>query len=346
MSVEVTPFGVTPAGELVERFVCANERGSRLELLSFGATLAALCLPDRSGELLNVVLGCDTLDAYLAQRVHLGACVGRYANRIAGARFTLDGDEFRLAANEGRNQLHGGPAGLGRLVWRAEALSDRDAVGVRFDTTSPDGDQGFPGSLHVAVEIRLSHEDRLTFDYEAEADRETVVNLTNHAYWNLAGRGSVLAHELELHADFALEVDDEKLPTGAFLPVRGGPLDFSRPRAIGEGLRALGAGESIPGYDRCYALRGWDGSLARGAALRDPTTGRAMEVWTSEPGIQLYTGNGLDGSPASGGHTRYAGLCLEAQHFPDSPNRPDFPSTILRPGEIYTQTTEHRFEIA
>jgi aldose 1-epimerase len=345
MRVAVEPFGTLPDGRAVSLFSCENRRGLRLTMTDYGATIVALETPDRDGRLANVTLGCDDLDAYLRHTAFLGCVAGRYANRIARGRFTLDGQEFTLAVNNGPNHLHGGVRGFNQALWEATPLEADRAAGVRFTYTSADGEEGYPGNLTAEVAYTLSDDDELRMEYTATTDRATVVNLTNHAYWNLggAGAGDCLDHELWIAADRYLAADEGLIPTGEPAPVRGTPLDFTRPRRVGERIDELKGEGSPGGYDHCFVLRAQDGELTLAARLSDPASGRVMEVYTTQPGVQLYTGNFLDGSAASGGYPRHAGLCLETQHYPDSPNRPQFPSTVLRSGETYRQVTVHRF---
>ncbi|MBF8188930.1 galactose mutarotase [Nonomuraea sp. K274] len=307
-------FGTLPSGERVERVELSSGR-LRVEVLTYGAIVRSL---EVSG--VNVVLGLDTLEDYLTRSRYFGAVVGRYGNRIAGARFTLDGVEHRLPANNGPNSLHGGTDGFDRRVWTIAARTD---TSVTLTLTSPDGDQGYPGTLSASVTY-TAEDDALRLDYAAETDAPTVVNLTNHSYFNLKGGGDVLDHVIRLDAGHYLPVDEDKIPTGEAAPVKGTPFDFTEPHAVGE--RYEGA------YDHCFILDG-DMSVTAG--------GLTMEVTTTEPGVQFYTGSMLDGAETPYGP--FAGLCLETQHFPDSPNQPRFPSTVLRPGERRTSTTTYRF---
>ncbi|MEU9830550.1 aldose epimerase family protein [Streptosporangium sp. NPDC048047] len=315
------PFGTTPDGEEVWRHTLENGR-MRASVLTYGAVLQSL---EVSG--VDVVLGCDTLDDYLTRSRYFGAVVGRYGNRIAGGRFTLDGVTHRLPVNNGPNSLHGGPAGFSQRVWRATEVSP-EAVTLTY--VSPDGEEGYPGTLTVSVTYTLTG-DAIRLDYRATTDAPTVLNLTNHSYFNLAGGGDVLDHVVRIDAARYLPVDDTQIPTGELAPVAGTPFDLTAPRRIGDRVDdpALGGG-----YDHCYVLDG-------GIEVTDPASGLTMEVTTTEPGVQFYTGNLLDGVATAYG--RHAGLCLETQHFPDSPNQEHFPSTVLRPGEEFASTTVYRF---
>ncbi|MCK8677596.1 aldose epimerase family protein [Streptomyces lichenis] len=343
-------FGRTPDGVPVERFVLTSPSGVSAAVLSYGAVLQSLRVPGPGGGgAAEVVLGLPDVPAYAGQGDYLGAVVGRYANRIRGGAFTLDGTVHRIPVNDRGNALHGGPEGFDRRVWAAEPVRRPDgAAAVRLSLVSPDGDQGFPGALSVAVEYRLDRDGTLAVDYRATTDRPTVAALTQHAYFNLSGRpGSrVLDHLLTVDADGYLPVDDGGVPlAGPPVPVAGTPFDFTAPHPIGERIAAADPQLSTAGgYDHCWALRGRAAGrgqvLRRAARLEDPGSGRVMEVWTGEPGLQVYSGNQLAGG---GPHGRHAGVCLETQAFPDAPNRPDYPSAVLRPGEVLRSRTELDF---
>lgn len=342
MSISKTSFGRTRDGKEVYLFTCVNANGVTLKLTSYGATVTSLEVPDRYGERVNVTLGFDSLDGYLQPHPYFGATVGRYCNRIAGGRFTLDGIEYKLARNDGPNHLHGGVVGFDKVVWNAEQAIIDDAIGVRFSYQSRDGEEGYPGTLNVAAVYALTENNEMVVEFTATTDKATPVNLTNHCYWNLAGAGAgpILDHELMIAADHTLAVGDTLIPTGE-LEVKGGPFDFTSPKTIRRDIK-----EVMPktkGYDHCFALRGQDGRLSLAARVKEPKSGRVLEIQTTQPGIQFYTGNYLDGSKACGGFKRHGGFCLETQHYPDSPNQPGFPSTILRPGEKYYHKTVHKF---
>ena len=312
-------FGTAPDGETVERHVLDNGR-LRVAVLSYGATIQRLEVADGT----NVVLGLDTLEDYLHRNRYFGSVVGRYGNRIARGRFTLDGTEYRLAVNDGEHSLHGGVRGFDKRVWPVESAEPEQ---ITLSLLSPDGEEGYPGTLRVRVRYRLEG-DALRIDYRAVTDAPTVVNLTNHSYFNLAGSGDVRGHVVRIDADRYLPVDEGKIPVGDPAPVAGTPFDFTAPTEVGARLEGR--------YDHCFVLRG-------GATVTDPGSGRSMEVTTTEPGVQFYTGHMLDDRATPYGP--FAGLCLETQHFPDSPNRPDFPSTVLRPGEEYRSSTTYRFTV-
>lgn len=314
-------------------------------VLDHGATLASVRVPDRDGAFDDVTLGFSDLAKLLGPHPYFGSTVGRFANRIADARFQLDGAAHRLEANDGPNHLHGGSQGFARRHWQATPFETADECGVRLAYESADGESGYPGAVAAEVIYALSDSNELRMSYGATADAPTPINLVNHAYWNLAGRdagATVLGHELTVFADRFLPVTAAQIPTGDIEEVAGTPMDFREAKEVGRDL------EDIPdvrvGYDHCYVLRHRE-ALAPAARLSDPVSGRVMEVVTSQPGIQVYTGNNLSGSEAHGGFSRFAGICLETQHFPDSPNRPEFPSTILAPGEKYAQMTIHRFSV-
>jgi len=343
MKIEKTAFGKTEDGQEVDLYTCTNANGLVVQLTNYGAIVVSLETPDRDGKLANINLGFDKLDGYLPRHPYFGSTIGRYCNRIAKGKFTLDGHEYTLATNNGENHLHGGEKGFDKHVWQAEPIQTDEAVGVKFTRRSPDGEEGYPGNLDAAATYLLTNGNELKMEFTAVSDKATPCNLTNHNYWNLAGAGSgtIENHELQIEADKYLPVDAGLIPTGELADVQGTPLDFTTPHAIGERLKQI---EADPvGYDHCFTLRSQDGSLALAARVKDPSSGRVMEVYTTQPGIQLYTGNFLDGSESGGGHPQYGAFCLETQHYPDSPNQPEFPSTILKPGDTYQQTTVHKF---
>ena len=341
------PFGEL-GGEGVDRFTLANRHGLRVELLTYGATIRAVWAPDRDGELANVVLGFADLDGYLQQPSPFFGCIaGRYANRIAKGRFTLEGETHQLATNDGLNHLHGGVRGFDTYVWDADEVREDEAAGVRFSRVSPDREEGYPGTLTVDVIYRLDDDNHLRIDYRAETDKPTIVNLTNHTYWNLAGEGTrtIEDHALRFAASRYTPVDGSLTPTGELAPVAGTPFDFTEPTPIGARIRddhpQLLIGR---GYDHNMVLdrAPGDASLMEAATLLDPGSGRTLAIWTTEPGIQFYSGGYLDGTRiGSGGHAyrQGDGVALETQHVPDSPNRPEFPSVVLRPGDRYASTT-------
>jgi aldose 1-epimerase len=344
-SVERMDFGKTPDGTPVELYVLSNGRITA-KVMTYGGIITELHVPDRQGKTADVVLGFDTLDPYLAKNPHFGAITGRVANRIARAEFTLDGHEYKLAANNGPNTLHGGLKGFDKKVWKAEDVSGPDGPAVKLTYLSKDGEEGFPGNLSVAVTYTITPDDALRIDYAATTDKATPVNLTNHSYFNLAGHasGAILGHELMIAADQYTPADDTLIPTGQLASVRGTPLDFTTPTTIGARIGQIKA--EVGGYDHNYVIRPDTRSPAFAVRARDPESGRVMEMYTTEPGVQLYTSNFMDGSlKGKGGvaYKKHQGFCLEAQHFPDSLHHPEFPSIILRPGSMYTQTTIYKF---
>jgi aldose 1-epimerase len=329
-----------------------NQNRVTIRFLAMGGAIVAIEVPDRSGRFDNVVLAFADPSAYADQTVYFGTVCGRYANRIGRARFTLDGIEYMLHPTDGTSSVHGGRAGFDKALWSVERLTGSDGVGVRLAHTSPDGDEGYPGTLSVTMEYRLGDDDAFTIDYRATTDKATIVNLTNHSYFNLAGDGSgdVLSHILEINADRYTPANDILIPTGEIATVAGTPFDFRRPTAIGARIRTphpqMIAGK---GYDLNYVLNRTNRSaLVFAARVYEPGSGRILEVSTSEPGIQLYTGNLLNGTlrGAKGLYRQSDGFCLEPHHYPDSPNRPEFPSVVLRPGETYRSTTIYHFKTA
>ena len=345
MTIRKTKFGTTADGLAVDLYECRNQRGAVLKMSNYGATIVALEVPDRNGRNGNVVLGLGSANAYEGHDAYFGATIGRHGNRIARGRFALDGKDYILATNNGENHLHGGDRGFDKIVWEAQPETITNAAGIKFTYTSPDGEEGYPGNLVVTVGYLLGDDNALSIEYAAVTDQTTLVNLTNHAYWNLSAGASptILDHELMLVADHYVAVDADLIPTG-FADVAKSAMDFLKPTAIGTQIDMLPAPHEGPrGFDHCYVLRGQYGLLALAARLRDPQTGRSMEVHTTEPGIQIYTSNYLDGEEANGGYPQYAAICLETQHYPDSPNQPDFPSVRLEPGETWRSKTVYRF---
>lgn len=346
--VERSTFGALPDGTAVERFTLTNANGVVVVLSSLGAAIHSLRTPDREGRPADVVLGFETLEQWVANPPFFGVIVGRYANRIAGGRFALDGANYTLATNNTPNHLHGGTRGFDKVVWRAEPLAEADGEAVRFTYVSADGEEGYPGTLTTTVVYTLTGNNELRLDYAATTDKATVVNLSNHAYFNLAGTGTVLAHELQINADRYTPVTSTLIPTGELAPVAGTPFDFRQATAIGARIAAEHEQIRIGGgYDHNFVLNGTSGELRLAARAFDPSSGRTLEVQTTEPGVQLYSGNFGSPIPGRGGESypRHAGFCLETQHFPDSPNQPSFPSTVLRPGERFESTTVFRFGV-
>lgn len=329
-------------------YTLTNRGKAEARITNYGGAIVSLKVPDRAGRLADVVLGFDDVGGYLSGNFYVGTVVGRYANRIAKGRFTLNGVEYKLATNNNGNHLHGGVRGFDKVLWAARPLRVRDGSALELTYVSPDGEEGYPGTLRAKVVYTLTDANELRIDYSATTDKDTVVNLTNHSYFNLAGEGSgdILGHSLTLYADRFLPADATAIPTGELRPVRGTPFDFTRPTLIG--ARIESDDEQIKfgaGYDHTFVIRGRPGALRRAALAHEPTSGRVLEVWTTEPGVQLYTGNYLDTVAGKGGspYGRRTGFCLETQHYPDSPNKPAFPSAILRRGGRYTTTTVYKF---
>ena len=323
-------FG-TVDGQAVSLYTLTNKHGFEVSITNFGGAVVSLKAPDRRGLFADVVLGYETLEEYVENPRYFGGLIGRHANRIGLGKFSLPGSVVQLTQNNGANHLHGGAQGFDKRVWKIIEHSNR----LRLEYFSSDGEEGYPGNLTAHVTYALSGENELEINYEATTDRETIVNLTNHSYFNLAAGGGILGHELTLHADGFTPVSQELIPTGEIEPVENTRMDFRQSRPIASG-----------GYDHNFVLSDYDGSLRRAARLFEPRSGRVMEILTTEPGIQFYSGNFLDGSlKGKGGvvYHQYTGLCLEPQHFPDAPNRPNFPSTVLRPGEVYKHVSVYRF---
>ena len=353
-AVGVRPFGALPDGTAVTLYELTLPSGRSLSVADYGATIVSINVPDRTGAVGDVVLGFDgvggyTSDAYRAAPPYMGAVVGRYGNRIAGGRFELDGRTVELPTNEGGNHLHGGPVGFDQRMWSARPFERGDAVGVELSRVSPDGEQGYPGRLEIAVTYTFADDGRLTVDHRATTDVPTVLNPTQHSYFNLAGHGAgdVLGHRVQIVADSFLPISDESIPTGERRAVADTPFDFREPTAVGEHVGDADRQVEIAGgFDHTFMLRRSGPGLIRAATVSEPATGRTMTVETTEPGVQLYTANGLDGSLTGKGGAVYghrAGLCLETQHPPDAPNQPGFPSAVLRPGGTFASQTVYAF---
>ncbi len=343
--IEKSDFGKTPDGAAIHLYTLQNRHGMKAKVITYGAILTELHAADREGNFKSVVLGFDNLDQYLKGHPFFGAIAGRYANRIAKGKFQLDGKEYKLATNNGNNHLHGGKVGFDKKVWMASPSEEADRAALALSYVSNDMEEGYPGNLVVTVTYTLTDENELIVDYVGTTDKKTVINLTNHSYFNLAGSGTILDHELQIEADQYTPVDAELIPTGEIANVKGTPLDFTMPHKIGE--RHASTGIKPAGYDHNFVLRGGVTTKRRLAArVFEPKSGRVMEVYTTEPGVQLYTAPGLNGSLTGVGGVNYpqfGGLCLETQHYPDSPNRPNFPSTVLAPGNKYQTSTSFKF---
>lgn len=341
--IENKEFGKTSDGTPVRLFTLRNKNGVVVKLTNFGGIITEILAPDRSGKLGNVVCGFDNLETYLKGHPFFGAVAGRVANRIAKGKFTLDGKDYTLAINNGPNHLHGGIKGFDKQVWAAEVLPDQS---VRMTYTSKDGEEGYPGNLKVTMVYSLDDENALRIDYGATTDKATPINLTNHSYFNLAGSGTIFDHVLYLNADQYTKVDETLIPTGEIAPVKGTALDFTTPHSIGE--RAQQTGLKPTGYDHNFVLNQQGQGLRLAARVNEPKSGRTLEVSTTEPGVQLYTANHMNGSVVGTGgvsYPQYGAFCLETQHYPDSVNHPTFPSSILRPGSAYKTTTVFKFGV-
>jgi aldose 1-epimerase len=350
--MKTVPYGALPGGGSIEHTTICNLTGMKVEILNYGATLKSIEVPDANDHVENVVLGFGDLDSYLTKSPYFGATIGRFANRIAQGQFVLDGVRYQLAVNEPPNNLHGGQVGFDKRLWSSTLISDTDSQGIQLGYHSPDGEEGFPGNLDAVVTYRVLHaQNTLTIDYQATTDKPTIVNLTNHSYFNLSGEGtgSIEDHLLEINADHYLPVNTALIPQGCALPVHHSPMDFTTPHPIGERLRD-GTEQLVlaTGYDHTYVLNRDQspGDLSFAARVVDPKSGRTMEVWTTEPGLDFYCGNFLDASltgPRGRAYRQGDGFALEPEHFSDAPNQPQFASTVLRPGEIYRSRTEFRF---
>lgn len=341
------PFGQTVDGVAVEVFTLRNAKGAEARITNYGGIVLSLLVPDRNGQLGDVVLGYDTLDAYIKETPYFGCLVGRYGNRIAEGKFSLDGKDYVLAVNNGPNALHGGLKGFDKVVWAARPRQTKQGPALELTYVSKDGEEGYPGTLTVKAVYTLTDDNELRLDYTATTDKPTIVNLTHHSYFNLAGRGDILGHELTLFASRFTPVDSTLIPTGELRPVKGTPFDFTTPHRMGARIGA--DDEQLKfglGYDHNWVGDKEPGVLGLIARVHEPTSGRIMEVLSTEPGVQFYSGNFLDGTLTGKGGWVYArrnGFCLEPQHFPDSPNQPAFPSTVLRPGETYKNSIIYRF---
>ena len=339
-------FGQTPDGKAVDLFVLTNAKGMVAKIMTYGAIVTELDTPDRNGKLNDIVLGFDNLDGYLKGHPYFGAIVGRVANRIAKGKFTLNGVNYTLAVNNGPNALHGGLKGFDKVVWTAEPVQAKDGVAVKFTDLSKDGEEGYPGNLKVSVVFTLTEQNELRLDYTATTDKDTPLNISNHSYFNLGGaeNGGILDHALTLNADKFTPVDATLIPTGELKPVAGTVMDFRAPHTIGERLKQVG-GDPI-GYDHNYVLNGGGKKLDFVGRVTEPTSGRIMDLYSTEPGVQFYSGNFLDGTltgKKAAVYKQYHGFCLETQHYPDSINHPNFPNTVLKPGQAYTQTTIFKY---
>jgi aldose 1-epimerase len=349
LSITEEPFGSAPDGKSIQLYTLTNAAGMKVQITNYGGIIKSLTVPDRNGVFADVVLGYDRLDQYVKSNPFFGALIGRYGNRIAAGKFSLNGETYTLAVNNGVNHLHGGIKGFDKVVWDAKTEQTEQAVSLKLSYLSKDGEEGYPGNLHVQVTYSLTNDNELQISYQATTDKPTVCNLTNHSYFNLkdGGASPILDHVLQIDADRYTPVDATLIPTGDLVPVEGTPFDFRQPTAIG--ARINDDNEQLKnggGYDHNFVLNSKMGELRLAVTVTEPTMGRVMQVYTTEPGVQFYSGNFLDGSITGKKGIVYqkrSGLCLETQHFPDSPNQPDFPTTTLNPGETYQSKTVYKF---
>lgn len=342
MQTATESFGKTTDGQDVTKFTLTNAHGHSITLMNWGATLMEVNVPDREGKLAGVNLCFDSLEPYLSSHPYFGSTVGRFCNRIDRGQFTIDGTAYQVTVNNGKHHLHGGKRNFTFQWWDGEAFEDQAAIGVRFHLTSPDGQEGFPGTVNAVVEYRWNDASELAITFNATTDAPTHVNLTNHSYWNLAGAGSGTAmnHVAKIWADQVLEVDDDLIPTGNYQSVEGTVFDFRTPTPFGQRLDQL---PDTKGYDHCYVVAGDTGTLRPAGRVVDPASGRVLEIETTQPGMQLYTANHLPGNERSAGAASHDAFCMETQHYPNAPNRPSFPTTLLLPGDTLSETTVHRF---
>lgn len=355
MSLVSIPFGQTADGQTVQKTTLTNSHGHRVTVMNWGASLLEVEVPDRDGKLANVNMVFDSLDRYMGSHPGFGSSIGRFCNRIGFGKFEIDGTPYQVTVNHGKHCLHGGKVNYSHKWWDADFLSGKDAagnpqIGVRYSLLSPDGEEGFPGELTVMCEYRWNDASELTVEFTATTTKPTHVNLTNHSYWNLNGidslqpgsTGEALDHVAVLHCNETLDVDDDLIPTGTTSPVEGTPFDFLHPATFGKRIDQLPA---TKGYDHCYVVAGDPGQLRPAARVTDPKSGRVLEIETTQPGMQLYTANHLGGNESTAGHGSHDAFCLETQHYPDACNHANFPSTLLRPGDVLKETTVHRFTV-
>lgn len=349
--IQKEDFGTTTEGEQVELYTLRNENGMEVEIITYGGRITSLKAPDKDGNYENVVLGFDSLEDYTSENPYFGALIGRYGNRIEKGKFSLDGETYSLPQNDGENHLHGGEKGFDKVVWQAEEGEGNNSLKLTY--ISEDMEQGYPGRLETVVVYTLNEDNSLDVSYEATTDKKTIVNLTQHAYFNLSAdfNEEILDHVIEINADKFLPVDKTLIPTGELMEVAGTPFDFREPKTIGQDIDKDGANEQLRlglGYDHCWVLNEQDSGMRFAASAHHPESGRLMEVHTNEPGIQLYTGNFLDGTlpqPGGGTYAHRTGFCLETQHYPNSPNEEGFPSVVLEPGETYSSKTTFKFSV-
>ena len=347
--IKSEPFGKAPDGTPVELFTLKNLNGVTAQITNYGGIITTLNVPDKDGNFEDVVLGFYTLEEYIKKSPHFGCLVGRFGNRIAGGKFTLDGVEYQMAINNGPNHLHGGVVGFDKKVWTPEMLTEENGSALKLTYLSPDGEENYPGNLNVEAVYRLNDDNELILTFIATTDKKTVLNLTHHSYFNLKGHGNgdILDHEIQFNSAEFVAIDSTSIPLGPLMNVSNTPFNFLQPKPIGQDIEA--DDEQIRnggGYDHSFVVDGYNEELKLACTVRERTSGRIMEVWTTEPAVQFYTGNFLDGSiKGKDGkvYNKRYGFCLEAQHYPDSPNHPEYPTTVLDPGEVYDQTTIYKF---
>jgi aldose 1-epimerase len=348
--VEKKPFGTTPDGKAVDQYTLTNASGAYVDIITYGATVTKVVVPDKAGKLGDVVLGFDDLAGYESKdNPYFGATVGRVANRIAKGTYTVDGKEYHAAVNNGVNSLHGGLKAFDKQVWTAQEVPSADGPSVKFSLTDPDGAEGYPGTVKADVTFTFTNANVLRIEYSATTDKTTPINLTNHSYWNLkdAGKSGIDGHILKTYANAYTPVDDTQIPTGEIAPVKGTPIDFTTAKPMGRDIEAMGGDPA--GYDHNLVLNNQTGKLAKAAEVYEPTTGRTLEVWTTEPGLQFYSGNFLKGDfkgKDGGTYAKHSAFAFEAQDYPDAINHPKFPSCLLKPGETYHQLTEYHLGVS
>jgi aldose 1-epimerase len=341
MDIKVKEFGKMPDGKIINSYQLENDKGTSIRIINYGGIITHIYTPDRKGNTGDIVLGFDNLQDYLSSHPYFGAIIGRCANRIANGRFTMDGKIYKLAVNNGPNHLHGGLSGFDKKVWIAVKSITNEFVSVKLAYESPDGEEAYPGNLLVEVEYILNNQNELVINYSARTDKKTHVNLTNHSYFNLNGcEREIYEHILQIDSDYITESDKTQIPTGKLVQVKNTVFDFREPKSIGKDIAKI-----FPGYDHNYVINTYSGHLKKIARVEDPFSGRTLEVLTTQPGVQFYTTNNAHGITGKKGkvYNEHSAFCLETQHYPDSPNKPDFPSTILNPGERYSETTIYRF---
>lgn len=349
VTIEKSEYGTTAKGEKIDSYKLKNQKGMEVDIMTYGGIITSLKVPNKAGVSEEVVIGFNNFEQYTKENPYFGALIGRYGNRIAKGKFTLDGKEYQLATNNGKNALHGGPEGFHRRIWTVEEAKGGNAAVLKLKYISKDMEEGYPGNLTVFVTYTLNNDNSLDVQYEATTDKKTVVNLTQHSYFNLSGdfTKTILNNEITIDADKLVPVDADLIPTGKLDDVTNTPFDFRKPKAIGKDIEVTNDQlKKGLGYDHCWVLNNQDKGFRFVASAYEPTSGRLLEVYTDQPGIQLYTGNFLDGTLPTRDGKKYAhrtGLCLETQHYPDSPNQKDFPTTVLNPGENYKTKTTFKF---